>query len=419
MNMQLSYILRDWRWLVPLVLGVGIGGFALQGYLISDRSPEPVQTGSITNEKKPAITVTTVAQRTIRQTLTVTGSLIARDEIMVSAQIDNVRLEQYFVDVGDHVVGGQVLARLDSALLENRLAQNALEIAKAQATVKQTEAAIVELEATLVEVEQAAERARKLKQTGAVSSETLQSRETSLAVTRARLTGQRENLRFAEASKGYAVAQRDEIILSISRAIVRAPASGVVSTRTAKAGQLVGTATAPLFHIIRDGAIELEADIVDSRLDALAVGQNVVLTLDGRQPINGKIRLMAPSIDPVTRLGKIRIALDPGQGLRPGRFVTATIDVKTQDSIVVPSTAVFFSTEGPRVQVVSEDRVKNRPVIAGMRDATGTEILGGLATGESIVVKAGGFLRDGDLITPVSAQKAEAKTTAVSQTEIN
>lgn len=419
MSMKLADILRDRSWLLSIALGIGVGGFALYGQMTSEQSPEPLQTGSITNDKKPAITVTTVEQRKIRQTLTVTGSLVARDEIMVSAQIDNVRLEQYFVDVGDQVEAGHVLAQLDSALLENKLAQNALEIAKAEATAKQTAAALVELEATLMDVEQAAQRARALKRTGAVSSETLQSRETSLAVTRARLSGQRESLQFAEASKGYAMAQREEIALGISRATVRAPASGVVSTRNAKIGQLVGTATAPLFHIIRDGTIELEADIVDSRLDALAVGQKVVLTLGDHQPINGEIRLIAPNIDPVTRLGKVRITLDPGQGLRPGRFVTAVIDVKTQDSIVVPSSAIVFDADGPRVQVVLEGLVTNRSVITGMSDATGTEILEGLVAGESIVAKAGGFLRDGDLITPVSSRKAEAKANAISRTEIN
>lgn len=415
-------ILSHWRWFLTIGLCIGIGGFAAHGNAVSDPLPtaESVQTGSITSERKPAaITVTRVERRKIRQTLMVTGSLVAREEVLVGAQIDDVRLEQYLVDVGDRVEAGQVLALLDRSLLENRLAQNALEIAKAEATVRQTAAAIIELEATLAEGERAATRARTLKQTGVVSDETLQSRETSLQVTRARLEGQRESLVFAKAAKDYAMAQREEIALGLSRTLVRAPASGVVSTRNANVGQLVGTSSDPLFRIIGDGAIELEADVVDSRLDSLAAGQQVVLTLDGHEPTNGKIRLVAPGIDPVTRLGKVRIALEPGQGLRPGRFVTAVVEIRTRDSLVVPPSAILFGTEGPRVQVISDGRVKSRGVVVGMSDATGTEIVEGLVAGESVVAKAGGFLRDGERISPVYSPQADVMTSPVSRMGIN
>jgi HlyD family secretion protein len=420
MYSKASRILCDWRWLTAFALGIGAGGFAVHGKVAADRTVNSMQTGSISNQKKPAaITVTTVERREIRHLLDVTGSLVARDEILVGAQIDNVRVEEYLVDIGDKVEEGQVLARLDRSVLETRLGQNASEIARAEATIRQTAAAIAELEATYAEVLQAAERARKLNLTGVVSSETLQSRETSLQVTEARLTGQRENLAFAVASRDFVVAQRQEIRLNLSRANVLAPAAGIVSTRNASVGQLVATSGDPLFRIIRNEAIELEADVVEDRLDALAVGQKVSLTMPGHQPKTGNVRLVAPSIDPVTRLGTVRISLEADPALRPGRFVTATVEIRSQNSLVVPLSAILFGEEGPRVQVAVDGQVESRVVSIGIRDADGIAILAGLRQGEIVVTKAGGFLRDGDRITPVSTWKSEAVGRPVSRTRIN
>ena len=116
-----------WIWLLGTVAVLVTGVFAYQ-LDIFHRDVEKVDTGK---NVPLSIVVTAAATRDITRSLTVSGVLIARDEIMVGPQADGVRLEAYYVDVGDQVKAGDVLARLDRDTLATRLVQNVSQIAKA------------------------------------------------------------------------------------------------------------------------------------------------------------------------------------------------------------------------------------------------------------------------------------------------
>jgi HlyD family secretion protein len=349
-----------------------------------------------------SVTVTAAARREIIKSVSFAGSLVAREEVLVSPQIDGVRIEAYFADIGDSVEEGQILARLDRSMLEARLLQNASEIAGSDAAIAQAGAALAEAEAAGVEANAALERARRLIATGNVTGETLQARDTAARVSAARILAQRQNLRSAEAGKALVEAQRREIELGLSRTEVRAPASGVIAHRAALVGQSVAASSEPLFRIMRGGEVELRAEVPEDSLQELAAGQRVSVELGGhQQPIIGHVRLVAPTVDMASGLGAVWVTLPADAALRPGRFAQGTIETTRRDSVVVPRTAVHFGADGPRVQVVEDDAVANRIIIAGWNTADGIEVLDGLREGEVVVARAGGFLRDGDAITPV------------------
>lgn len=358
--------------------------------------------------KPPTITVARAERRMIAETLTTTGTLVARDEILVGPQIDGLRLETYLVEVGDRVEKGEVLARLDRAMLETQLAQNASSIARAEAAIAQVRAAIAEAEATVVEVEAALKRAQILKRTGNATEETLTARETASRVAAARVQAQKQNLKVAEADKALAEAQRRELELRLARTEVKAPTAGVVATRSAQIGQIVGMSGEPLFRLVRDGEIELQAEATETRLHSVAEGQTVRVEVAGMPDlVAGKVRLVEPTVDEMSRLGKVRIALPADNGLRPGLFARGRIETARREGVVVPQSALLYDAAGVRIQVVADGLVRDRAVKTGLSDERGVEIVEGLQEGEDVVARAGGFLRDGDRITAVRPEAVQ------------
>lgn len=348
------------------------------------------------------ISVASAVRREIAQSIPVSGTLVARDEVLVGARVEGLRLEEYLVDIGDEVEAGQVLARLDRAALDTQLERNASEIAKAEAAIAHASAAINEAEASEVEARAALGRAQTLKQSGNVTDETLQARETAARVASARVGAQRQNLRIAEAEKGVVDAQRRELSLSLARAEVRAPTAGIISHRAARIGQAAGLTGEPLFRIISAGAVELEASVPEARLHTVEPGQLVIVELPGQaKPVLGSVRLVSPVIDPATRLGSVHISLMIEAMPRPGMFARATIETEHHNGLVIPRSAVLVGVEGPRVQVIENGVVATRDVTLGVTDAGGIEIIKGLEPGEDVVARAGGFLRDGNRITAV------------------
>jgi HlyD family secretion protein len=165
----------------------------------------PLGTGQI------AATLVRAERQSIAETRAVTGTLVAREEVVVGPDVDGLRIVEILVDVGDRVEQGQVLARLDRAMLQTQLAQNTSTIAKAEATIAQVKASIAETQAAAAEAAAALKRAQTLRATGTVSPEQFLARETQAKVAAAKAAAADENLRIAEAEKALAVAQRSEI----------------------------------------------------------------------------------------------------------------------------------------------------------------------------------------------------------------
>lgn len=407
------------RW--PKVLALALIAAGVAAYVFRDDllPADPAASVQVTARARTAIAVTVapVTRREIVQRLALTGTLAARDEILVGAQIDGLRLEAYLVETGDRVEAGQTLARLDRDMLDVALAQNRSTVAKADAAIAQAGAAIAEAEAALVEAEAALRRAQQLKSSGNVTGETLQARETAAQVASARLRAQGEALKLAQADKALAEAQGREIELRLARTEVKAPAAGVVSARTARVGQIVGMGGEPLFRLVRDGAIELVARVPETRLPGLKPGQPVRVEVAGLpDPVWGDVRLVEPVVDAVTRLGLVRVALPDEPDLRAGLFARAQVETARREALVAPRSAVLYGAQGARVLAVRDGVVAELPVTLGVSDADGVEITDGVAAGETLVARAGGFLRDGDRVLAV-APEAPARPQKQAATE--
>ena len=392
--------------LLLAVAGVSVvaGGWRI---LASDRVGPPGAGDPTTTA--PATTVARAEMHEVVETLAVTGTLAAREEVLVGAEVDGLRIVEIDADVGDRVAAGQVLARLDHAQLDTQLAQSEANIAQADAAAQQAQASIDEAQASAIQSQASLERTQALRANGNASAEQLLARQTEVKVAEARIASAQETARSALADKALAQAQRDDVALRIARAEIKAPVAGVVSERQARIGAVVGMSSAPLFRLIRDGEVEFVAEVTETGMPRVAVGQTVELQLTGfDRPVRGTVRLVDPTVDATSRLGRVAVTLPPEPGLRPGVFAQGAIETARRQALTVPLSAVFFSADGAYVQVVRDAVVDRHPVETGFIGDGRVEIRRGLAEGDAVVLRAGSFLRPGDRIAPVSPPVADA-----------
>ena len=365
----------------------------------------------------PTVTVVPAARGQIAERLVLTGTLVARDEVMVSPQVEGLAVVEILAEEGDAVEKGQVLTRLSAETVETALMQNAAQALRADAAVAQARATVTETQATRAQVDLALARTRDLLASGNAAREVFETREAAARVAAARGEAASNALRAAEADRAFAEAQRRELEVRLARTELRAPVAGVVSRRTARLGAIVAGAGDPLFRIIADGAVELEADVPETQLARLRPGQPATLegvggvraagaggAGSGGEPRIGEVRLVSPEVSRTSRLGRVRVALQGGtSGLPVGGFARAVVETARREGVLAPLSAVLFQADGPVVQVVEAGVVRTRHVEVGLRTAREAEITAGLAEGESIVAVSGTFIRGGDRVTPVVA----------------
>jgi RND family efflux transporter MFP subunit len=366
------------------------------------RSEQP---GNAKPDSAPPLAVTVVRAEPARfvETVLVTGSLVAREEILVGPEIDGLRVVEVLADEGDRVLKGQVLVRLVSDTLEAQLAQNTAALARSEAAIAQARSAIASAEARLVEAANAYERAKPLSKSGVLSDSGMDQREASMRTTQAAVASARDGLKVAEAEKAQIEAQRREITWRRARTDIRAPADGVVSRRNARIGGNASGMAEPMFRIVAKGDIELDAEVPETRLSKLRDGQEATIESAGGKPFKGVVRLVSPEVDRMTRLGRVRIFIGDHPGLFVGAFAKARIRTAESRGLAIPASAVLYGADGPVVQLVSDGRISTRWVKVGLTEGNLMEVSEGLQAGDAVVARSGTFLRDGDSVRPVPA----------------
>ena len=349
-----------------------------------------------------ATTLARAEQHSITETLAVAGSLVAREEIVVGAEVDGLRIVEISADVGDRVEQGQVLARLDAAMLRTQLAQSTSMIAIAEASIAQVKASIAETQANEAEAADALKRTQTLGATGTTSPVQLLARETQAKVAAAKATAAEANLRIAKAQQAFAEAQRSEVDLKIARAELKAPAAGTISHRAARLGAVASMAGEPLFRLVRNSEIEFDAEVPETVLPQIVPGQKVEVWLSGvSEAIGGYVRLVDPTVDKTNRLGRVAVALSHHPAMKAGIFARGNITLGRRQAVTVPLSAVLFGKDGPYVQLATNNVVEIRNVETGFKRGTRVEIVNGLTEGQEVVVRAAAFARPGERIMPV------------------
>ncbi|MDP9090929.1 MAG: efflux RND transporter periplasmic adaptor subunit [Pseudomonadota bacterium] len=323
----------------------------------------------------PAVSVAEVSVSAVPATVSIIGTIAARYDMPIGVEGEGGRVTAVYVEAGDHVKKGQVLAHLNNSVLEPQVTNldAALEQARAEAELAQAEY----------------QRASAVGASGALSAEETQRRKSS-AVT-------------AAAHVKVAAAQLQEAKARLARADVRAPDDGMILTRSVEVGQTAMAGGEALFRLSKDGETELRGQVAEQDLPLLKVGQLVDVKLTGTTKIyQGRIRLLGAVIDPATRLGTAKVSLMPDPNLRPGAFARADVTVSNAERAVVPQTAVLTDDKGSYVLIVNaQGKVERRAVRVSGMVPTGVTIAEGLRPKDQIVTTAGAFLQEGETVKPV------------------
>jgi HlyD family secretion protein len=363
---------------------------------------EPV--AAETAQTLPAITVSTVEKRLLRDRVIVSGLVNPVETVQVAPLIEGQPIEKLLADVGDWVEEGQVLATVSKTTLELQRSQYQASLESAKATIAQAEAQLIEARAAADEAQRVNERTAALKQQGTASQASAEQASANAIASNARVAAASQSLEAARAQVALVEAQLANVDLQLARTEVKAPVSGEITQRNAVVGAIASSAGQPMFTMIRDGALELSADVAEIDLMRLSPGLTATMVAVGSpDKLTGSIRLVEPTIDATTRLGRARVTIDTPDAVRAGMFIDAEILVAERETIAVPVTAVGSTAEGTTVMVVEDGMVRRSLVKTGIRDGGWVEIVEGIQPGETVVTKAGAFVRDGDRINPVEA----------------
>jgi RND family efflux transporter MFP subunit len=382
-----------------VMVGAGVAAVKM-GYVPLPKNAEVQAAKAITTLP---VTVSTVAPADFVETVLVTGSLVPREEILVGPEIEGLRVLEVLVDEGQRVTKGQVLARLVSDTLEAQLAQNDAALARSSAAIAQAQSSIAQAEARLSEARNAYERGKPLKQSGYIADSVMDQRESAAKTAEALLVSARDGLKVAHAERAQIEAQRRELAWRRSKTDISAPADGLVSRRNARIGATAALASVdPMFRIVAAGEIELDAEVIETKLARVKVDQAVQIEVAGAS-VTGKVRLVSPEVDRSTRLGRVRVFIGDNPTLRIGAFARGLIETARGRGLSVPASAILYNADGASVQIVQGGKVATRRVKLGLAAGGVAEVREGLVEGDLVVAKSGTFLRDGDLVRPVFA----------------
>lgn len=365
----------------------------------------------VVRQAPPSIRVVAAEQRELVETLSVNGTIIAREEAAVGTDLNGLTVLALNADEGDVVKKGDVLAVLDRSMLDTQLAQIDASRAQAEANIAQMRAQIGDAEVGVRQAQEQLTRADALQKKGIATDAQRDNAVNALDSARAKHESAEKALAASEAQLGVIAAQRQNVLVQIGKSELRAPADGLVLARDATLGGVVMTGSAPLFRIAIDGKFELAADIAETALPRMEQGMPARVLMPGLDtPVSGQIRRISPEVNRTSRLGSIRVELEPNSAARVGNFARGEIELVRHRGIAVPGSAVMYAGAQAQLQVVADGKVETRPVVLGVRANSMVEIVSGLAEGEEIVSRAGTFVADGDLVTPVRAEATGAVT---------
>ncbi len=341
------------------------------------------------NTPKPALTVTTVlpSQTSLPIRLSANGNITAWQEALIGSEANGLRLTEVRANVGDTVRAGQVLAVF------------ALE--SVQAEVAQGRASMAEAEANALDAAGNAEKARTLQASGALSEQQINQYMTAEKTAKARLEAARATL---------AVQQ-----VRLKQTQLLAPDNGVISARTATVGAVVGAGT-ELFRMIRGGRLEWRAEVTSSELGRLSAGTAATVVAANGVALKGRVRMIAPTVDPQTRSALVYVDLPSPVGkldaaqvpVKAGMFAKGEFDLGSSNALTIPQQSVVIRDGFSYVFALGAgNHVSQVKVQTGRRLGDRVEVISGLKPDAELVASGAGFLNDGDLVNKVAAQNTE------------
>lgn len=326
-----------------------------------------------------ALTVTTapVISQDLVRTVPATGSVYPWQEVTISSEVGGYRVAEVLVDVGSRVRKGQVLVRMSNDLL--------------QADVSSRRAALRSAEASLENAAAALRRGESVAASGALSQADLDRLRAEHVAAVARVETARADLETAELRLRYGT--------------VVAPDDGTITARAVSVGQIAQAGT-EMLRMLRQDRVEWRAEVPESQLSRISAGQSAKITTADGATLDGRVRMVAPTVQTNTRTGLVYVDITGGKAL-PGMFARGEIAAGSGAGLLVPVSSVVVVDGYSYVYVLGPDNVVERRRVeqAGVHGDM-IEVSSGVVAGDIIAVKGAGFLKDGDKVDVANAVAA-------------
>ena len=326
-------------------------------------------------------TVTVTLQPYVDET-TLTGEIAARNEAALSFKVGG-RVSDVYVDVGDHLAKGDVLARIDPTEQEADVASAKAAVTSAQAQLKNSSSTF--------------ERQKKLLASGFTTRSDYDAAEKALKTAKSMLDSARAQLTTANSN--------------LADTVLKAEADGIVTERNVDPGQVVGAAQS-VFNFANDGDRDAIFEIQEQLLTGPAPSSvSVSLLSNPAVTTTGRIREVSPLINPQTGTVKVKIGLDrvPPE-MQLGSAVAGSVSrTLPEDVIVLPWLALAADKGRPAVWVVDpgDNTVALRPIRIERYDSSRILVAEGLKPGDRVVTTGSQMLRPGETVQPVGEGEAD------------
>jgi len=383
--------------------------------------------GCVKKEEKEAepivpVQVTAVRQDSIRRLVTTDAVLYPRNQASITPKI-STPVRKFYVNRGDHVRESQVLAVLENRDLEAAALESKGQYEQAEANYQATSNASIPDEVTKSQADVQAskqgldaaqkllESRQKLFQEGALARRQVDEAQVAYAQARSQYdtaqqhlnalqsVGKDAQIKGAAAQAQAAKAHFQGAQAQLGYTEIRSPMTGVITDRSVYEGEMA-SAGSPLLTVMDVSYVVARANVPQNQAAHLKVGDEATVTqTDSSQEVSGKVIVVSPAVDPNTTTVQVWIQMaNPGEKLKPGATVHASIVAETLTNVVVvPAAALLPSAEGDTVAMVvgADSMAHERKVEVGVREGDKAQILSGVKPGEKVVIAGGVGLEDG------------------------
>ena len=400
--------------LIALLLTVLIVAGFFVGYLPRQKREDVLAAESKeAGSSLPLVNVSKVTRAAGRSNLVLPGNIQAVTEAPILARATGY-IKKRYVDIGDRVKSGQVVADIEAPELDQQILQARAVIEQAKSSVQQANAAIQQARANENLAKVTAGRMSNLLGRGVISKQDNDTAQAQYAAQQANVQALEQASAAARSNVAAAEANLSRLNQLKTYQTVRAPFDGVITLRNVDTGALVNEGSTLLFRIAQTGMLRIYVNLPQSEADSIKPGQRAdisIAELIGKK-FTGVVTRTSNALDPSTRtlLTEVQVP-NAGGMLMPGMYANVDLIVPRKDPpLLIPGDTLVVRADGPQVAVVLPDATVHFTRITLGRDfGDRLEVLSGLELDQQLAVNPSDVVREGAKVKPVAApEKAPA-----------
>lgn len=392
-----------------LLVALAVGGYFL-GYAPKAHREQVLAAETRAEiQAQPVVNIEAVERAATQSSLVLPGTIQAVTEAPVLARSTGY-IKKRYVDIGDRVKAGQVLAEIEAPELGQQIRQARASFDQANQQVQQAEAALAQGRANLNLARVSRDRYDTLARQGVVSRQEQDQYQAQLEAQQANVQALEKGIGAAKSNAAASEANLARLNDVINYQTVRAPFSGVITVRNVDTGALVNEGNTLLFRIAQTDRLRTYVNAPQADAESVRAGMKALLTvpdLAGRK-FTGTVARTANALDPATRTLLVEVQVASGQGaLMPGMYTQVDLAVPRKNPpLLIPADTLVVRADGPQVAVVNpEGKVHYARVQLGRDLGEKIEVLGGVEEGQRLAVNPGDAVREGVHVKAVASEK--------------